>query len=229
MSSPTSPQDDPALGASVANALEHLREGGVVAYPTETVWGLGVCADRRDAVDALRDWKGRREEAPLAVLVPRPASVGGLGCSVGRPARRLMEAFWPGPLMLVLPCEDRFAPGVARSDGALGVRCSPHPIALALAEALESEGLGPLTSTSLNRSGAPPALRLEEARALLTSEGAGVAPLLVSPGPYDAGGEAPSTVVDCTQANLGLLREGAIARPDVEAAAAEGPLGNANR
>ena len=216
-------------GSSLNQALEHLRAGGVIAYPTETVWGLGACADRADAIDALRDWKGRGDDAPLAVLVSRPEAVEGLGCVVDRAAGGLMEAFWPGPLMLVIPCEARFAPGVAGSNGALGVRCSPHPIAGALARAVATTGLGPLTSTSLNRSGDPPALCLSDARALLEGAGGGARPLLVPPGAYDAGGGAPSTVIDCTGTSPVLLRDGAIPREDVEAVVGQALCTNVNR
>ena len=141
----------------VRTASNWLRRGGFVAYPTETVWGLGACADQPRAIERLMDWKGRGQDAPRAVLVSSPDAAKRLGCELPPPVLRLMAAFWPGPLMLVVPCAGRCAPGVARSDGALGLRCSPHPTAAGLVRALEEGGLGPLTSTSLNRSGEPPA------------------------------------------------------------------------
>lgn len=185
-----------------AAAVERVRRGGLVAYPTETLYGLGADARSADAVRRLQAWKGREATQPLSVLV---AGVGGLvplerlGLRVPPPARRLLEALWPGPLTVVLPCaggrggrddgEDGqcgqsgqggesgkggtaggFAPGVARpGDGAVGVRCSPHPVARGLARALEEAGAGPVTATSLNRHGERPVARRAEALALCGS------------------------------------------------------------
>lgn len=209
---------DAAVPAEVLEgALARLRDDGFVAYPTETVWGLGACADRPRAIERLYAWKGRGSDAPLAVLAHHPDALADLGCVVDARARRLVERFWPGPLMLVLPCERRYAPGVAGADGALGVRCSPHPVAAALASALASAGLGPLTSTSLNRSGEPPARDAAEARALAPDAPGDDGPLRIEGA--DAGGDAPSTVVDCTGRTLRILREGAIPAADVIAVA----------
>jgi len=220
--------DAPAGQASapawLEDAVARLAADGFVAYPTETVWGLGACADRAVAVERLVAWKGRGDRNPLAVLVASLAAAEDLGCAPSPAARRLAARFWPGPMMLVVPCRGRFAPGVAREDGALGLRCSPHSIASALVERLARAGLGPLTSTSFNRSGDAPAASRAEAIRLagspkLDREAAGLgAPLLVAPPGYDAGGRPPSTVVDCTRPGPVILRVGAIARDAIEAA-----------
>ena len=205
-----------ALDAAVA----HLARDGFIAYPTETVWGLGACADRPLAIARLFAWKGRAEHQPLAVLVQSIEAAALLGCELDPNARRLAARFWPGPLMLVVRCRGRFAAGVARGDGALGIRCSPHPVARALSFRLAREGLGPLTSTSLNRSGDPPAGNLAQAELQLargTPEMESLDhPLLVAPSGYDAGASAPSTVVDCTQSIPEILREGALLRAVLE-------------
>ena len=213
---------DASTRAVVDAAIARLRDDGFVAYATETVWGLGACADRPVAIDRLMQWKGRGSDAPLAVLVPSAAnaslldSVESLGCRVGDPARRLMDAFWPGPLMLVLPCEREWAPGVTRAGGALGVRCSSNSLSSQLAAALAEAGLGPLTSTSFNRTGAPPATTGSEAAALTQRDAASLAePLLIDLPGQDAGGERPSTVVDCTNRDYAVLREGAIAADEI--------------
>jgi L-threonylcarbamoyladenylate synthase len=206
---------------AIRDAVARLAADGFVAYPTETVWGLGACADRPKAIERLMTWKRRPSDAPLAVLVPSADAALELGCEVDERTRRLMEAFWPGPLMLVVPCRKRFATGVARGDGALGLRCSPHPLARALVAAVGEAGLGPLTSTSLNRAGEPPARDLEAAAARI-GEAADDAddrlafPLLVSAVGQDAGGSAPSSVVDCTGSVPKIIRVGAIERELLE-------------
>lgn len=204
-----------ALADQTRPAVAHLAVDGFVAYPTETVWGLGACADRPRAVERLMDWKGRSANAPMSVLVPSVAAAERLDCTFEGPALRLAESFWPGPLTLIVPCTRDFARGIQRDDRALGLRCSPHPIARALALAVDRAGLGPLTSTSMNRSGQPPALDRTAAQALVprrTESGDldPAEPLLVIDPVHDAGGETPSSVVDCTGASPRVLRAGAI-------------------
>jgi tRNA A37 threonylcarbamoyladenosine synthetase subunit TsaC/SUA5/YrdC len=133
-----------------------------------------------------------------------------------------MEAFWPGPLTIVVPCRRVFAAGVARSDGAIGLRCSSHPLAHALALEVFEAGLGPLTSTSLNRSGeAPAADRREAGERLAAGLGQGLdddlrSPLMVCASGQDAGGLAASSVVDCTGTVPEIIRVGAIGCESLE-------------
>jgi L-threonylcarbamoyladenylate synthase len=205
--------------ALIREAVERLGADGFIAYPTETVWGLGACADRAGAVERLMGWKGRASDAPLAVLVDSVEAVAALDCEIEDSARRLMAAFWPGPLTLVLPCSRRFAPGVARADGALGLRCSPHPLAYSLSLAVAAAGLGPLTSTSLNRSGSAPAIDLASARSVIDADAQTASlddPLLVFSEGCDAGAATPSSVVDCTGPRPKILRLGAIDRERLE-------------
>jgi L-threonylcarbamoyladenylate synthase len=170
-------------------------------------------------VAGLLRWKGRDERSPISILVDGLAAAEGLGVRVSPAARRLAARFWPGPLTLVLPAPaGRFAPGIARADGAVGLRCSPEPTAAALARALARAGAGPLTATSLNRAGEPPARSSAEARALCRRH---PGPRVVDPGaPGPVSCAAPSTVVDCTGESCELLREGAIPAAAVAAAVA---------
>ena len=178
MREPASDSPRPDLSGVVAAAVAHLADDGFIAYPTETVWGLGACADRPRAIDRLIAWKGRSSDAPMSVLVPSPSEAARVGCALEGQAARLAEAFWPGPLTLVVPSSQPFAAGVGGEDGALGLRCSTHPLAEALAQALLRHGLGPLTSTSLNRTGSPPARTRQEAELLLAGRSGKDEPLL---------------------------------------------------
>jgi L-threonylcarbamoyladenylate synthase len=209
-----------AAALSMEEAAARVAAGGLVAYPTETVWGLGADARSEAAVARLRRFKGREADQPMAVLVAGPEALAALGAALGPAAQRLAARFWPGPLTLILPCTARLATGVARADGAVGFRCSPHPVARALAEALAARGVCPVTATSLNPTGAPPARTRAEAEALCAAPGGsgparmdGEAPsgLPALVAGEEAGGAEPSSVVDATGEAPLLLREGALA------------------
>ncbi len=204
------PTQESAFDARIAEAVAWLAADGCVAFPTETVWGLAACARSEAALERLRAWKGRSDAQPIALLVADRAALAAHGFSVSSAADALIEAFWPGPLTLVLPCRARFAAGIARADGAVGVRCSPHPVASALARAAAHAGLGPLTATSLNRTGEPPAGSEAEARLTCGRGGDAASPMLLACAGHEAGGETPSTVVDVTSAEMEVLRAGAI-------------------
>lgn len=197
----------------IGAAVRWLGTGGLVAYPTETVWGLAAAADSTTGLERLRGWKGRQADAPVAILVVGVAEAEALGCEIGPAARRLAAAHWPGPLTLVVPCRRGFAPGVARADGAVGLRCSSHPLAAALARRAAREGVGPLTATSLNPHGDAPART--RAEATLLCKDSDVLRLLEVEG-AEAGGNAASTVVDTTGERPEVLRWGAIPRDEIE-------------
>jgi len=192
----------------IGEAIRRIREGGMVAYPTETVWGIAADATSDAAVERLCRWKGREADAPISILVAGLADLEVLQFVVGEAALKLAGAFWPGPLTLVVPCRRTFARGIARSDGAVGVRCSSHPLAGALARRCEAEGVGPITSTSLNRTHSPPALTVAAARAALADDPDG--PQLIDVEGAEAGGDTESTVVDLTGAQPRVVRWGAV-------------------
>jgi L-threonylcarbamoyladenylate synthase len=202
-----------ALSASLDAAAARVLAAGLVAYPTETLYGLGADARSQAAVAGLLEWKARAEANPLTILVDGSGALEPLGLALPSAGRRLADAFWPGPLTLVLAGGRGFAKGVGRADGAVGVRCSSHPVAAALAARLASEGLV-ITSTSLNRSGDAPARTAAEARAC-TGSGPR-APLLVEvAGAPEPSGTA-SSVVDLSGAAPRLVREGALPREALE-------------
>ncbi len=187
--------------ADLTQAVDHLRAGHLLAYPTETVYGLGgACTPA--AVEAVRAVKGRSADKPLLALVASADAASGLRWTEA--ARELASIFWPGSVTLVLEDPRRlFPPGIRSERGTVGVRVSPHPVVARLLDAFGA----PITSTSLNAQGEPPVSSGREAREVLERLGAGQAILL------DAGTlppSKPSTVVDCTGAVPVVLREGSV-------------------
>ena len=197
----------------IGAAVRWLGAGGLVAYPTETVWGLAAAADSAAGMERLREWKRRGTDAPVSILVEGVAAAEALGCALSPAARRLAAAYWPGPLTLVVPCQRGFAAGVARADGGVGLRCSAHPLAAALLRRALREGVGPVTATSLNRHGDPPARTRTDALRLCSGT---EAPRLLDVEGAEAGGDGASTVVDLCGPRPEVLRWGAIARDEVE-------------
>jgi len=198
----------------IGDAVRRVREGGLIGFPTETVWGIGADTTSEAAVARLRGWKGRGDDAPFSVLIADMADLEVLGFEVGDAALNLAGAFWPGPLTLVIPCRRGFASGVGREDRAVGVRCSAHPLAAALARRCEAEGVGPLTATSLNRTGASPALTRSQALAAVGDDPD--APQLVNIEAAEAGGDVESTVVDISGERPRVLRWGSLAAVELE-------------
>lgn len=190
------------LDEHLASIVEHVRAGGVIAYPTETVYGLGgACTP--EAVERVRALKSREADKPLLALVESAATVEGLRWT--EEARLLAEIFWPGSVTLVMADPDALFPLGVRDParGTVAVRVSPHPVVTALLSHLGK----PLTSTSLNRPGEPPALAGDEAERVVRGLG-GDDVWIVDGGTLPP--SSPSTVVDCTGPRPVVLRGGAI-------------------
>ncbi len=136
-------------GGSVGAAVEALRAGGVVAYPTEALYALAVDIRRPEAVEHLRLLKSREAHKPLALLVADPLDIYTLVADVSPGAQALMRAFWPGPLTLIFNAAPGLPAGVTAQTGTVAVRCSSHPVAAALARGLG----GAITATGCNRGG----------------------------------------------------------------------------
>lgn len=186
--------------SDLAAAVDHVRRGGLVAHPTETVYGFGGAASEK-AVDALRALKGRDDAKPFLLLIPSIDAARDLRWT--EEASELARVFWPGSLTLVLrDPSGSFPPGVRSLAGGVAVRVTSHPITGALVRRLGA----PITSTSANRTGEKPAASAAEVAASLRAAEAGSVLVL------DAGAlppSAPSTVVDCTGPTPIVLREGA--------------------
>jgi L-threonylcarbamoyladenylate synthase len=175
----------------IARAARVLEGGGLVAFPTDTVYGLGADASRPDAIERLYEAKGRDRSKPLAMLVADAETAARLAETWGALAQRLAEAYWPGALTIVA--------------GGTGFRVPAHAAARALAASLK----GGLLATSANRSGDPDP---HTAREVVDALGGSV-DLVLDGG--EVGGVA-STVVRVTDSGLEVLREGAISAAELE-------------
>ncbi len=198
---------DAADPRAVQEALRLLRLGQVVAFPTDTVYGVGAVAFDARAVGRLYEIKGRSLEKAIPILLASGDDLARVALDPPAIALRLAELFWPGPLTIVLHKRPEVPPQVAPGP-TVGVRVPDHPLAQALLQAT-----GPLATTSANRSGEPSALDASQVVAAL-----GEAVALVLDGGRAPGGR-PSTVVDCTQDPPQLLREGPIALEEILRAA----------
>lgn len=193
-------------------ALEALGADELVVYPTETYYGIAADAFSASALERVFAIKGRSPNNPLALIAADPAMAFGLARSVPDVARRLAGAFWPGPLTIVLEPRAELPDALVGPTGGVGVRVSPHPVARAL-----SVGLGrPITATSANLSGHPPATTLCEARDAL---GDRVSVYLEG---GKLGASAPSTVVACDAEGFRVIRAGAINESELVAAVSTG-------
>jgi L-threonylcarbamoyladenylate synthase len=192
----------PAAALDLGAAAAHVRGGGVLGYPTETVYGFGgACTP--EGVEALARLKRRERHKPFLVLAPSVEALSGLAWS--EEARTLAGIFWPGAVTLVLSDPDgAFPPGIRSEAGTVAVRVSPHPVV----QALMAAGTGAMTSTSANAPGHPPARTGAEARDAAIALGGGEEVLVLDAGPLPPSG--PSTLVDCTASEPRVLREGTV-------------------
>jgi L-threonylcarbamoyladenylate synthase len=182
----------------LAPAVAWLRQARVVAFPTDTVYGLAVDPSSERALEALFALKGRASDAAVPLVAASRAQVDAW-CGLGEIGSILAETFWPGPLSLVCDAPAGVAPALHAGRGTIAIRVPNHPVARALAYAWGS----PITATSANRSGEPPAVRAAELARLAAAD------LMVVDGGDTAGGP-PSTIVDARGREPVLLREGAI-------------------
>lgn len=188
------------LTRDISEAARILTAGGLVAFPTETVYGLGARADQAGAVERIFEAKARPPDNPLIVHVASEGEVLRVAHQIPDHARVLMETFWPGPLTLVLPARDDLPRTVSAGLDTVGVRMPDHP----LARALLSEAGVPVAAPSANRSGRPSPTSWEAVRDDLD----GRIEAILQGTPARVGLE--STVVDCTGATPVVLRPGGI-------------------
>jgi L-threonylcarbamoyladenylate synthase len=184
-----------------------IREGGLVVFPTETVYGLGADALNPDAVKRIFTAKGRPADNPLIVHVAEVAAIGRVAAEISPTAHRLLAAFAPGPVTLVLPARADLPRIVTAGLDTVAVRLPAHPVAQAL---LRSVGV-PVAAPSANRSGAPSPTTVEMAQRSLGD----AADMYLDGGPCTVGLE--STVIRIHDDEIAILRPGAVTAADIRA------------
>ena len=196
----------------IAQAAQCLARGELVGLPTETVYGLGADAMQDAAVAGIYAAKGRPADHPLIVHVIDAQAALHFARDVPAFAQRLMDAFWPGPLTLILPRRMGVASACAAQQDSIGLRCPSHPVARALLQACAqtTPAVIGIAAPSANRFG-----RISPTTAAHVAHDLGDALLVLDGGPCAVGIE--STIVDCTRGAPVLLRPGAITGAQIEA------------
>ncbi len=189
---------------ALRHALDVLNNGGLVVFPTDTVYGLAALPAKPEFIERLYVVKGRDSARAIAVLIGSIEELSKVAKEPGDTAIRLARRFWPGPLTIVVPRHPDL-PEILSPRPTIGVRMPDHPIALQLLKLT-----GPLAVTSANLSGKENTTTVEEVLAQLDSR-----VHLVLDGGKTPGG-LPSTVVDCTGQELEILRQGPISREEIE-------------
>jgi L-threonylcarbamoyladenylate synthase len=177
-----------------------IKQGGIIAFPTRCLYGLGADAFNADAVDRIFKLKKRPYQKPILVLVDRRIQLERLVSHVSKAAARIMDQFWPGRVTLIFEAADTVPHYLTAGTGKIGIRLPGHPVAAAL---VDSFG-GPLTGTSANISGRPGCRRIEDFDSQLIQQ----LDIVLDAGPLKGG--TGSTVLDVTQDMPRVLREGEV-------------------
>ena len=194
-------RDSKGLKAGLDRACRILLSGGVVVFPTESFYGLGVNASDENAIQQLFKIKQRDKNHPVLILIPSLDSLNRFVIDIPDLAFELMDHYWPGGLTLLFKAGPAISTLLTANTGKIGVRLSSHHIATALAQTIDS----PITGTSANISGQPPCINTDE---ILTQMGTDID--LILDGGETQGGLG-STILDVTVNPPQVLREGMIA------------------
>ncbi len=195
---------------AIERAADALAAGRLVAFPTETVYGLGARADDDRAVAGIFSLKGRPADHPLIVHVVDANGALDFARDLGEYAQRLVDAFWPGPLTIIVPRAPGIAAAAAGGQDTIGLRCPAHPVARALLAAARARGVRGVAAPSANRFG-----RISPTRAQHVVAEFGDELIVLDGGDCEVGIE--SSIVDCSGAAPALLRPGQISRDRIEA------------
>lgn len=203
------------MNSSIADAVRVLRRGGLVAFPTETVYGLGADADQPDAVRKIFAVKGRPADHPLIVHLASITQLDEWGREISDDARALADACWPGPLTLLVAAAERVSPLVTGGRTTVGLRVPAHPVALELLQAFG----GGIAAPSANRFGRVSPTSAAHVHADLGDD----VDVVLDGGASTIGVE--STIVDCTLDPPQILRPGGVDAATVQAVLQRGRLG----
>lgn len=191
---------------ALAHAVDVLKNGGLVAFPTDTVYGLAALPTEVEFIERLYTAKGRESTRAIAILLSSPAELENVSLHPSKSAIQLANKFWPGPITLIVPRHPDL-PDILSPNPTIGVRIPDHDIALMLLRAT-----GPLGVTSANISGRENTVTAEEVLLQLD----GKIHLVIDGG--ECPGSVPSTVVDCTAPKPVILRPGPIDQEQIQAA-----------
>jgi L-threonylcarbamoyladenylate synthase len=198
----------------IAHAAARLVAGEAVAFPTETVYGLGADATNAEAIARIFALKGRPADHPLIVHIGDPAALDRWVREVPERARGLASRFWPGPLTMILARAERVPDAVTGAQGTVGIRCPSHPVAQALLAEFARFGSGAIAAPSANRFG-----HVSPTSAQHVRDEFGADLLVLDGGACEVGLE--STIVDLSRGAPVLLRPGGVSRAAIEAALGE--------
>ena len=204
---------DGTNSASIDQAADVIAAGGLVGLPTETVYGLAADAAVEAAVAKIFAAKGRPSEHPLIVHVADSLSASRFASNIPEFAQKLMDAFWPGPLTLILPRRPEIAAAAAGGQNSVGLRCPSHPVALALLQACSARGIYGLAAPSANQFGrVSPTTAAHVQGEFENSDYKDL--LILNGGACSVGIE--STIVDCSRGVPVLLRPGVLTATQIE-------------
>ncbi|HQN67928.1 MAG TPA: L-threonylcarbamoyladenylate synthase [Smithellaceae bacterium] len=189
----------------IGSAAAIISRGGVIAYPTETIYGLGADATNEQAIRKIFEIKGRNFSNPVSLIIGRREDVHPLVRAIPETAQKLMDAFWPGPLTIVFEAAGCVSPLLTAKTGKIGIRLSGHDGARQIALAAGK----PLTATSANLSGLPECATADEVIAQLGDRLDAVVDL------GNTSGTAGSTIIDTTTEQPVILRAGVISREEI--------------
>ena len=212
---------DGSSPASIAHCADVIAAGGLVGLPTETVYGLAADAANEAGVAKIFAAKGRPSEHPLIVHVADAASASRFASEIPDFAQKLMAAFWPGPLTLILPRRPEVAAAAAGGQNSVGLRCPSHPVALALLKACAARGIHGLAAPSANQFGRVSPTTAQHVQGEFAGTPYSVMPILDG-GACSVGIE--STIVDCSRGVPVLLRPGVLAQVQIEFACGQDVL-----
>ncbi len=201
----------PHTTLTTEQGVDLLAAGELLAFPTETVYGLGADACNEAAVAKIFAAKGRPADHPLIVHVADLAGADHFAASMSDFARALCTAFWPGPLTVIVPRKEGIATASAGGQNSIGLRCPLHPVALDLLRECAKRGVYGLAAPSANKFG-----KVSPTTAQHVRDELGAAVAVIDGGPCSVGIE--STIIDCTRAAPVLLRPGVLSTAQIEAA-----------